>query len=88
MEKTNKRWGDRRDARWIREVDGLHAIFPHLMPKRTDAEVYINIRLDVTDTLAYIDQKNQGGGEYRTTLFHCFLMAIAKTIYLRPNLNR
>lgn len=88
MEKTNKRWGDRRDARWIREVDGLHAIFPHLMPKRTDAEVYINIRLDVTDTLAYIHQKNQGGGEYRTTLFHCFLMAIAKTIYLRPNLNR
>ena len=88
MEKNKKRWGDRRDARWIREVDGLHAIFPHLMNKRSDAEVYINMEMDVTDALSYIAKKNENESEYRATMFHCILMAVAKTVYLRPNLNR
>ncbi len=24
---TKKRWGDRKDARWIRDMDSLHVIF-------------------------------------------------------------
>ena len=35
----------------------------------------------------YIARKNEGEEEYRATLFHCILMAVAKTIYLRPQLN-
>lgn len=85
---SRKRFGDRRDARWVRDLDGLHAIMPHLMPKRTDAEVYLSAKMDVTDTLSYIEGKNRSEEEYRTTLFHCFVMAIAKTIHLRPLLNR
>ena len=89
MEKQyKKRWGDRRDARWVREVDGLHAIMPHLMNKRTDAEVYVNMEFDVTDVLAYLAEKNKNETEYKATLFHCFIMAVAKTVYLRPLLNR
>ncbi len=88
MSDYKKRWGDRRDARWVREVDGMHAIMPHLMPKRTDAEVYLSAKMDVTEALAYIEKKNEGEEEYRATLFHCFIMAIAKTVYLRPLLNR
>ena len=36
---AKKRWGDRKDARWIRDMDSLHVILPHLMNHRTDAEV-------------------------------------------------
>ena len=54
MEKRTKRWGDRPDACWIRDLDGLHAIMPHLMNKRTDAEVYVNMEFDVTEALRYI----------------------------------
>ena len=61
---------------------------PHLMDKRTDAEVYVNMEFDVTEVLRYIEEKNRGEEEYKATLFHCFLMAIAKTVYLRPDLNR
>lgn len=68
-------------------MDSLHVILPHLMPHRTDAEVYVNMEFDVTETLHYIAKKNEGEEEYRTTLFHCILMALAKTIYLRPQLN-
>lgn len=83
----SRRWGDRKDARWIRDMDSLHVILPHLMNHRTDAEVYVNMEFDVTDTLHYIEQKNAGEEEYRATLFHCILMAVAKTIYFRPQLN-
>ena len=68
-------------------MDSLHVILPHLMPHRTDAAVYVNMEFDVTETLHYIAKKNEGEEEYRTTLFHCILMALAKTIYLRPQLN-
>lgn len=88
METRKKRRGDRKDAYWLREMDGLHAIFPHLMNKRTDAEVYLNMEFDVTEALRYIAEKNEGEQEYRATLFHCFLMAVAKTVYMRPMLNR
>lgn len=58
------------------------------MDKRTDAEVYVNMPFDVTETLRYIEGKNQHEEEYRATLFHCILMAVAKTVYFRPDLNR
>lgn len=83
-----KRWGDRKDARRVRDLDGLHAIFPHLMNHRTDAEVYLNMEFDITETLRYLEKKNEGEEEYRATLFHCILMAVAKTVYFRPDLNR
>ncbi len=86
MEK--KRFGDRRDGRRIRDLDGMHAIMPHLMPKRADAEVYLSAKMDVTDALAYIQKKNEGEEEYLATLFHCFVMAVAKTVWMRPLLNR
>ena len=63
MSKTKKRWGDRRDARWVREVDGMHAIMPHLMNKRTDAEVFMEMEMDITRTMAFIREKNQGEPE-------------------------
>ena len=86
MEKRTKRWGDRPDACWIRDLDGLHAIMPHLMNKRTDAEVYVNMEFDVTEALRYIEEKNRGEDEYKTTLFHCILMAVAKTVSDLPPL--
>ena len=88
MEERKKRRGARRDAYWVRDLDGLHTIMPHLMDKRTDAEVYVNMPFDVTETLRYIEGKNQHEEEYRATLFHCILMAVAKTVYFRPDLNR
>ena len=46
------------------------------------------MEFDVTEALRYIEEKNRGEDEYKTTLFHCILMAVAKTVYLRPDLNR
>ncbi len=82
-----KRWGDRHDACRVRDIDGMHFYMAYLMPKRTDAEVYINEKIDITELLSYIKEKNSTG-ERKVTLFHCVIAAVARTVKMRPLLNR
>ncbi len=84
----NRKWGDRRDARWVKDVPGLQTVMMHLMPNRTDCEVYLNDTFDVTELVKFIEQKNIDCGEYKTTLFHCVVMAVARMVHERPKLNR
>ena len=83
-----RRPGDRRDGRWVRDVSGLTTIMMHMMPNRTDAEVYLNEKIDVTDLLQYLAEKNASHPDYKTTVFHCFILAIARMIRERPKMNR
>lgn len=82
-----KRFGDRSDAYRVRDIDGLHFYMAYLMSKRTDAEVYINEKIDVTELLEYIKKKNESG-ERKVTFFHCMIAAVARTVKMRPLLNR
>ncbi|MBO4940627.1 MAG: 2-oxo acid dehydrogenase subunit E2 [Clostridia bacterium] len=82
-----RKFGDRNDAYRIRDIDGVHFYMAYLMPKRTQAEVYINEKIDVTELLEYIKEKNSTG-ERKVTLFHCVIAAVARTIKMRPLLNR
>ena len=82
-----RRWGDRYDAKLVRDIDGLHFYMAYLMPNRTDAEVYMNQKIDVTEVLEYIRKKNESG-ERKVTFFHCMIAAVARTIKMRPLLNR
>ncbi len=82
-----RKWGDRYDAKRVRDIDGMHFYMAYLMPKRCDAEVYINEKIDITELLKYIKEKN-ASGERKVTLFHCMIAAVARTIKMRPLLNR
>ena len=82
-----RRWGDRYDAKLVRDIDGLHFYMAYLMSKRTDAEVYLNEKLDVTEVMKYIKEKNESG-ERKVTFFHCMIAAMARTVKMRPLLNR
>ena len=88
MAERKRRWGDRRDGRWVREVTGLQCIMSNLMPNRTDCEVCLQDSLDVTELMKYLAVKNASHPDYKTTLFHCILMAVSKMVYERPFLNR
>ncbi len=83
-----KKRGDRKDGVWIKDLDGLHFIMPHLMPNRCDSEVYIEERLDVTNLVKYLENKNGPEAPYKTTLFHVMATAVGRTVYQRPLLNR
>ena len=90
-EKRKRKLGDRRDGRLIKESRGLQCIMPHLMAKRTEAEVCLSDIFDVTELLKFIDKKNveilAGGGDYKMTLFHCIVAGVTKMIMERPLLN-
>lgn len=87
-QKIKKRRGDRRDATWIRDTDPMHAFMPYLMLGRTDNEALLNDDIDITAVMQYLEEKNQNETEYKYTLFHVVLAALAKTIALRPHMNR
>ena len=84
----NKKRGDRKDGSWVKDTPGLLKIMPHLMPNRTDCEVYLHETFDVTNLLAYIDEKNAQHPDYKTTLFHCIVTALSRMVKERPLMNR
>lgn len=83
-----RRWGDRRDARLLRDIDSMHFIMPLMYPNRCDNEAFISERIDLTNILAYVEKKNASEPEYKYNMFQVFVTAVLKTITLRPHLNR
>lgn len=78
---------NRKDGIRVNKIDSMHAIMPHLMPNRCDAEVSIIEKIDITELVKYIEELNKKI-EYKTTIFHAIITALGKTIYNRPLLNR
>ncbi len=83
-----KKWGDRPGARYIRDVSGLTTLIFHLMPKRTESEVYLADKIDATELVKFIEKKNAEHDNYKTTIFHCFVLAVARMLKERPKMNR
>jgi len=77
---------DRRDAKRIKDINGMFQLILDLKPNRCDSDVFINQKMDVTNLVKYIEKKKKDGSEI--TYFHAFLTAIGKTMYNRPKLNR
>ena len=76
----------RKDAKRIKNIDGLSQILLDLKPNRCDSDVFIKQKMDVTELVKYIESKKKKGEDI--TYFHAFVTAIAKTLYNRPKLNR
>lgn len=75
---------DRYDGKQVKNVSGLETAMIHLMPRRTDAEVYFQEKLDVTELLAFCREHP----ETHLTLFSAMITALAKMFTLRPRFNR
>lgn len=86
MNKVKRKFGDRKDAKRIGDIDGLSQILLDLKPKRCISDVFINQKMDVTNLVKYIEDKKKKGEEI--SYFHAFVTAIGKTFYNRPKLNR
>jgi pyruvate/2-oxoglutarate dehydrogenase complex dihydrolipoamide acyltransferase (E2) component len=86
-EKKKRHWGDRRDGRWVK-APGLQTVMGYLLPKRTDCEVYINDKIDATELVRYLEEKNAAHPDYKTTIFHSAVTAMARMVRERPLMNR
>jgi hypothetical protein len=79
----------RPDATYLRDVPAFRRIVPYLMRTRTEAAVYFPQRIEVDGLLAWLDEVNADRApEDRVTLFHVLVTAIARTVKLRPEVNR
>lgn len=89
MEETRKRRrGDRIDATRVRDLDGMHAIIPAMLPNRTDNEAFIQELIDTSALDAYIARRNEENPEHKYTLFQALLAAFGRAIDMRPRMNR
>lgn len=88
MAKEKRRWGDRRDARLVRDNDPLHFFVPYIYPHRADNEAVVTEQIDLTAMNAFLAEKNAGRTEDRYTLMHAIVAALTRTITLRPKMNR
>lgn len=71
--------GKRKDAVKVRDVHGTTNILIDFKPRRSDSEVYMNVNVDVTEFVKYMDKlkkKNQD-----ITYFHGMAFIMAKTLY-------
>ena len=57
MEK--RKFGDRKDAKRIRNVQSMNQIMIDLKPNRNLGEVYVNQKIDVTNLMEYYEDKNK-----------------------------
>jgi len=86
---AKRKWGDRWDAKWLRDLPAMNQIMPTLMPNRADNEAYISVDVDMAPLEEYLSKKNEGLDKSdRYTFFHLISAAIGKAFILRPKMNR
>lgn len=88
MSKDKKKWGDRKDGIWLKDIPAMNRIMPTLMPNRADNEAHINVDIDARPLNAYLEKVNEGRTEDKYTFFHLISAALGKAFVLRPKMNR
>ena len=85
---AKKKWGDRKDGVWLKDIPAMNRIMPSLMPNRADNEAHISVDIDLAPINAYLAKLNEGRTEDKYTFFHIVSAAIGKAFILRPKMNR
>ena len=85
---AKKKFGDRKDGIWLKDIPAMNRIMPPLMPNRADNEAHISVDIDIRPITAYLEKLNEGRTEDKYTFFHIISAAIGKAFVLRPKMNR
>ncbi len=76
----------RAGARYLKTLTPIERLMPHVMPKRSDAQVYFTDDIDCTAIDAYIKEKKEQG--INMTYLDVFVAAGVRLYAKRPALNR
>lgn len=88
MTEIKKAHKDRKDGTLVVSPDPMHDFMPYIMGSRTENEAVMSYTFDMTAVTEYLKKKNAENPEFKYTIFHVIVAALAKVIYLRPALNR
>jgi len=82
----SKRYGDRKDAYRVKNVEPLFLIIPYIMKTRVDSQVYFADEIDVTAAEQFVkDYQKEIPG---LKLYHVLIAAMTRVYSQRPYLNR
>lgn len=84
---------------WIlKDLSSFTKLVPHLMTSRNSSAIYFKEKIDVTDFVRYVEEKDQElsrnpintpqGSVDKITYFNVFLAALVRLFTLKPHLNR
>ena len=79
---------DRVDGKYLKDITGYQALMMNIYPNRADSEVYLSDKIDATELVKYLERRNAEHPDYKTTVFHAMVAAVARMIKERPSLNR
>ena len=87
MENRKRRFGDRKEGRFLRSLDAYNALAPFIMKTRNDASNYFSDSIEISETDRFLRAKRRenmpGLG-----MLHLFVAAYVRTLSQRPALNR
>ena len=86
--KEKRKWVDRKDGIWLKDIPPMNRMMPDVLPNRADNEAYISIDIDIRPLNAYLEKLNEGKTTDQYTFFHLISAAIGKAFVLRPRMNR
>ncbi len=85
--KRKRRFGDRKEGRRVRSLDGLHIAMPFIMKDRCDACNTFADEVDISKADVLVREQIMSGNESFSTL-HVILAAYVRTVSQYPYLNR
>lgn len=80
-------WGDRKDGRRVRTLNGMSVVAGYIMPDRNDACNSIHDTVEISAVERYVHRKRAEGLE-NFGLFHVFLAAYVRCVVKYPGINR
>lgn len=73
----------------VTSIKAINRFFPYIMPRRCDSLVYFELKIDMENTLAYLEKINAGKEKAQhVKLYDLYLAAIHRIFLERPHLNR
>ena len=70
----------------VKDVTGMQNIMFDLMPRRSDSEVFMNDKIDVTEFVKFMEKEKKENKDI--TYFHGFLTILGKVYYKYPDMNK
>lgn len=86
-EGRKRKFGDRYDGFKVRNLDPMTLLEPYIMPKKIDAWVLFEDKIEITKTEEFIREMRRGDMP-NLTLYHIIFASIARAMVDVPEMNR
>lgn len=83
-----RRFGDRKDGYRLRHTQSVFAVMPHLMKRRSDAQVFFDEYIEIEELEKYVRTLRKEHNMPMFSLYHLIIAATVRMFVLRPRLNR